>query len=307
MPASALRAVGRWVGRLPDGPNWAYLFILPSIVLVAVVVAYPMATGISLSFQRFRLNEVARQGEFVGLDNYARALADPVVQQAALTTLAFVTSVVAGAFLVGLAVAVLLFSLTRGASTLRLLLLVPLFIPSIVASYTWAFLLDGRAGVINDILRRTGVIDAPIQWFADPSSALGAVIVIEIWHRFPLFSIFLLAALYTIPQELIEAAAVDGANPWQRFRKVKLPLLRPVIIISSILVTLSVAQSPDVIAILTGGGPARATTTLSVYSFQNAYLSFDLGYAAAIACMLFVALAVFVVAYVPLSGILRRG
>jgi multiple sugar transport system permease protein len=274
---------------------------------VAVVVAYPMATGLLMSLQRFKLNDIARQGQFVGLANYARAFADPVVQQAATTTLFFVSSVVIGSLIIGLAVAVLLYSLTRGAGISRLLLLVPLFIPSVVASYTWAFLLDSRAGVVNDILARLGVIEGPVAWFADPQLAFVAVVIIEIWHRFPLFAIFLLAALHTIPHELVEAAAVDGAGAWARFRRIKLPLLLPVIVVSSILVTISVAQSPDVVAILTSGGPARATTTLSVYSFQTAYLGFDLGYAAAIACILFAALAVFVLAYVPTSGILRRG
>jgi multiple sugar transport system permease protein len=305
--AAPFRSVLRRLRRVPDGPHWAYLFILPSLILVAVVVAYPMVTGLLLSLQRFKLNEVARQGEFVGLQNYARALADPVVLQAATTTFFFVSSVVIGSLVVGLSVALVLYSLTRGAAISRLILLVPLFLPSVVASYTWAVLLDGRAGMVNDVLTRLGAIHGPISWFADPKLAFIAVVVIEIWHRFPLFAIFLLAAMYTIPHELAEAAAVDGAGAWARFRRIKLPLLRPIMVISSILVTISVAQSPDVVAILTGGGPARATTTLSLYSFQTGYLAFDLGYAAAIACILFAALAVFVVAYVPVSGILKRG
>jgi multiple sugar transport system permease protein len=297
----------RRLRRLPNGPHWAYLFVLPSLILVGVVVAYPMVTGILLSLQRYRITERSRQGEFVGLQNFQNLFADPVAVQAIGTTIVYVVAVVIGSLILGLLAAVLLAPSFRGGSVVRLLVLVPLFMPSIVASYNWDFLLDSRVGVINDVLLRLGVLTTPRPWLSDPGTALIAVIVIDIWTRFPLFAIFLIAALHTIPDELVEAAAVDGAGPWDRFRRIKLPLLLPVIVISSVLVAISTAQSPDIIAILTKGGPARATTTLSMYAFQKAFLSFDLGYAAAVGTLLFVMLAVFIVVYVRVSGVLRNG
>jgi multiple sugar transport system permease protein len=297
----------RQVRRIPDGPHWAYLFVLPSVVLVGIVVAYPMVTGLLLSFQRYRLNDIRRQGEFVGLGNFERLFVDPVALAAITTTITYVAAVVIGSLLLGLVAAILLAPSFRGAWIARLVVLVPLFMPTLVASYNWSFLLDARAGVLNDVLMRLGILTAPKPWFSDPQTALAAVIIIDIWARFPLFAIFLIAAIHTIPDELVQAAAVDGAGSWARFRHIKLPLLLPIIAICSILVTISVAQSPDIIAILTKGGPARATTTLAMYTFQTAYLSFDLGYAAAIGSLLFALLAIFIVIYVRVSGMLRRG
>jgi multiple sugar transport system permease protein len=306
-PRSFVITGGRAIRSLPNGPYWAYLFIIPSLVLVGSVVAYPMVTGLILSLQRYRVTDLVHQGEFVGLANFARLIADPVAQQATITTIIYVTAVVFGSLVLGLAAAALLFSSFKGISLVRLLILVPLFLPSVIASYTWDFLLDSRAGVINDILVRLGIIGVSIDWLSHPTTALIAVIVVDIWMRFPLFAIFLLAAMFTISEEIVEAAAVDGANGWDRFRRIKLPLLRPMIVIASVLVTISVAQSPDVIVVLTNGGPARATTTLSMYTFQQAFLNFDFGYAAAVGCLLLGLLSIFVIIYARASGLLRRG
>lgn len=305
---SALRIrVGRLADGFVNGPRWAYLFILPSFLLVAVVVVYPMVSGLLLSVENFRLNQIAGQGTFVGLKNFARLVSDPVAAKAALTTLIYVGFVVAGSLVVGLVAALLLFRSFRGASIVRLLILLPLFMPSVVSSYIWWLLMDSRAGVVNDVLLRLGIIDSAKAWFSDPTTALIAVIIIEIWSRYAFFAIFILAGLYTISDDQLEAAAVDGAGSWARFRGITLPLLRPVIVVASVLVTISVTQSPDTLVILTQGGPARATTTLSLYAFQTAYLTFDYGYAGAIGVVLLAALAVFAIVYVKISGVLRSG
>lgn len=299
--------IGRAVDRFVNGPRWAYLFILPSFLLVAIVVVYPMVAGLLLSVQNFKLNQIVGQGDFVGLKNFARLAADPVAAKAAVTTLVYVGFVVVGALLVGLLAALLLFRSFRGAWIFRLLVLLPLFMPSVVSSYIWWLLMDSRAGVVNDVLLRLGIIQTAQAWFSNPTTALIAVIVIEIWSRYAFFAIFILAGLYTISDDQLEAAAVDGAGSWARFRGITLPLLAPVIVVASVLVTISVTQSPDTLVILTQGGPARATTTLSLYAFQTAYLTFDYGYAGAIGVVLLAALSIFAIVYVKISGVLRNG
>jgi multiple sugar transport system permease protein len=162
-------------------------------------------------------------------------------------------------------------------------------------------MLDSRLGVINDILVNMGFLEQYKAWFADPKTAMPATLLISLWRGFPFFSLLLLAGLQAISEDLYEAASVDGANRWDSFWRITLPLLSPVIVATVVLRVIGLVNSPDLLLILTGGGPGHATQVLSLYAFQNAYIDFDFGYSGAISVVMFMILMVFTVVYVRVT------
>jgi multiple sugar transport system permease protein len=184
---------------------------------------------------------------------------------------------------------------------MSVLILLPWFLPSVVVANMWALLLDPRLGVINDVLVRLGIFAHGKAWFADPNTALGAAVLVEAWHGFPFFALLLLAGLQSVPRELYEAATVDGAGPLAEFRNVTLPMLRAVMAAAVVLRVIGLVNSPDLLLILTNGGPGHATEVLSLYAFTNAYQKFDFGYAAALSVIMFLILMVFSWVYVRLT------
>lgn len=290
---------------LSEGRFWAYLLIVPSLILVFAVVVYPVGSGILLSFREMRLTRPQLGTPFVGLRHYADLIADPVVRTAAVNTLVWVVIGAASQFVLGLVAALALDRPLPGIRAARVLVLLPWLMPSVVSAHMWALMLDPRLGVLNDLLVRSGVLDAYRAWFADPATAMPAVLTAELWRWFPFFALFLLAGLQAIPQELHDAAAVDGAGLWDRFRSITLPLLMPVIVAATILRVIGLVNGPDLLIVLTGGGPGHATEVLSLYAFKTAYLSFDFGYAAALSVVLLLVLIVFTVGYVRVSRVGR--
>jgi multiple sugar transport system permease protein len=160
--------------------------------------------------------------------------------------------------------------------------------------------------VINDILVRLGLLTEYKAWFADPNTALSTVLAVSLWNSFPFFTLLLLAGLQGIPDDLYEAASVDGANFWLQFRHVTLPLLTPVIVAVIILRVIGLVNSPDLLIVLTGGGPGNVTEVLSLYAFKKAYSEFNFGYAGALSVFMLLLLMVFTVLYVRLSGVAKE-
>jgi multiple sugar transport system permease protein len=282
--------------------SWPYLLILPSLLLMAAVVIYPIASGVLLSFRDVHLNRPELGQPFVGLRHYLDFLTDPVAWTAIRNTLVYVVVGNVAQFVIGLGAALVLDMRFRGVWLARLLVALPLFLPSIVVAYMWGLLLDFRVGVINDAAVKLGVLHAPLPFLADPSTALASVMVVELWRQVPWYALFLLAGLQAIPHELYEASAVDGAGPWSRFRHITLPMLKPVIIATTVLQAISLANNPDLLVILTGGGPGNTTQVLSLYAFNLAYREFNFGYAATVAVIIFMALLSFTLVYVRASG-----
>jgi multiple sugar transport system permease protein len=284
--------------------HWAYLLILPSLILVAAIVIYPVISGMLISFQQLRLNRPTQTG-FVGLDHYADLIKDPVFQKALVNTLLWVVFGVGTQFLLGLVTALGLNRPLPGMRIARVLVLLPWLLPSVVAGNMWALMLDSRLGVINDLLVKLGLLSTGRPWFADPTTAFPALLVVALWQGFPFFALILLAGLQGIPEDLYEAAAVDGASRWQQFLHVTMPLLTPVTVAVVILRVIGMVNSPDIIIILTNGGPGHATETLSSYAFDTAYQGFNFGYAGALSVIMFLILMIFTVVYVRASGITK--
>lgn len=288
-----------------EGKYWAYILLIPSLLLVSAVVVYPVIDGIWISFHEYRLNRPALGTPWIGLDHYRDMADDPIIRKALRNTTIWVTVGAISQFLLGLISALALHRPLRGIQIARVLVLIPWLLPSVVSANMWRFMLDSRLGIVNDILMRLSIIDRPRAWFTNPETALYEVLIVELWKNFAFFTLFILAALYAIPSELYEASSLDGTGTWRRFRDITLPLLAPVIVAAMILRVIGLFNSPDVLLILTGGGPGNATQTISLYGFQTAYLKFDFGYAASISVLALACLMAFTVVYVRVSGVTK--
>lgn len=295
-----------FLGLVSETRYWAYLLLLPSLVLVAAVIVYPVASGIWLSFHEFNLLRPKLGMRFVGLQQFREFLADPDTHTILGNTAVWVIVGAVSQFLLGLVTALALNRKTlRWSPLARVLILLPWVIPSVVAAHMWALLLDLRLGVVNDVLVRLGVIGGARAWLAEPNTAMPAVLLVDLWRGFPFFTLLLYAGLQTIPEELHEAAGMDGASPWQQFRRITLPLLTPVIVAAVILRVITLVNSPDLMIVLTNGGPGLRTFVISLLAFQTAYESFNFGAAAAVSVVMLVTLMIFTLLYLRFSGVTR--
>jgi multiple sugar transport system permease protein len=292
-------------GDISESSRWAYYLLLPSLLLVALVAVYPVASGVWLSFQRYNLLR-APVPSFIGLSQYADLWGDSVFWTATRNTVVWVAVGAGSQFLLGLIIALALNRpRLRAIGLLRVGLLLPWLMPTVVAGHMWSLLLDSRLGVINDLLVRVGVLHNYVAWFAQAETAMAAVLVVDLWKNFPFFTLLLLAGLQGVPDELYEAAEVDGANAWYRFWRITMPLLTPVIVASVILRVIGLVNAPDLMIILTHGGPGLATHVLSLLAFNDAYTGFNFGAAAAIGTVMLLLLMLFTSAYVRVSGVTR--
>jgi multiple sugar transport system permease protein len=256
-----------------------------------------------MSFREMRLNRPDLGTGWVGLKHYERMLSDPVFWVSLRNTAVWVTFSVAIEFVVGLVAALALNRNLPGSKILAVLILLPYFLPNVVAGHMWALMLDPRLGVINDLLVKAGLLTGYKAWFADPATAMAAAIIVEAWHSFPFFTLLIMAGLKSIPADLYKAADIDGAGPFAQLRLITIPMLKTIIAAAVILRVISLVNSPDLLLILTGGGPGRSTQVLSLYAFQNAYKDFNFGYAGALSVVMFALLMLFAWGYIRLSRI----
>lgn len=303
-PVRELPAIGRWTfaGHLSEGAAWPCLLLLPALLLVASVILYPTLHGLLLGFREWRLLRPDLGTGFVGLRHFRELLGDAVFWQALRNTLVWLASTTTIEFALGLATAVALERRLPGSRWFAAAICLPYFLPSVVVGHLWALLLDFSDGPVNSVLVGVGLLSAPSAWFADPRTAFECAVLAEVWHGFPFFTLILLAAFRAVPREQLEAAAVDGAGALVCLYRVTLPLLRVVIAAAVLLRAIGLVAAPDLIFILTGGGPGRSTQTLSLYAFETAYRGFDFGYASALSTMTGLILVVLAAAYVRLAG-----
>ncbi|MBP2356189.1 multiple sugar transport system permease protein [Kribbella aluminosa] len=254
------------------------LLVLPAVTLLTAVLIYPLIGAVIDAF--FDHNLLVSGRTFTGLDNLASAAKDlwPLLR----TTLLFAVPATLLPFLIGLVAALGLNQRMRGRGILRSVLLVPWILPGVVVSFLWLWIFDANYGVLNGVLRSIGLIDSNVGWLDSGTGALLAVVVARCWSTFPWMMVMLLAGLQALPAGAIEAAHVDGANALQRFRFITWPSLRPVAGVVVLLEFMWNFQHFDTIYVLTGGGPARATTTFSLAVYETAFKGFDLGKASAI-------------------------
>jgi ABC-type sugar transport system permease subunit len=233
--------------------------------------------------------------------------ADPDTIPIALRTLGWIAGTVAIRFVLGFAGALIFNAKVRGTVWLRVLVIIPWTLPSVVAANLWRWMLQGDIGVIDQTLRATGLGFLAADWLGDPTFALWAVMIAYSWQGFPFVMLLLLAGLQGLSQEQFEAAALDGANWWQTFRLITLPSMRGIIAIALILEVVSSINSFDTIMIMTGGGPANATLTFGINIYRTGFSLFDFGKASALSVLLFVAALVVFVVYGSVNRRSARG
>jgi multiple sugar transport system permease protein len=277
-PAPPQRSRFTWGRRLTP-----YGYLSPTILLIVVLMVVPIVMVISYSF---RDNVIIQDNSvFAGFANYTKILKDPDFAVALKNTAVFITVSMAAHLLLGLAFAMMLNSPMLSGVTkaiFRIVYILPWLFTIAVIAVIWRLLLD-PAGVINYLLHSFGLIQHNVDWLGDPAKALWVVTFVNIWSGYPFFMISLLAGLQGIPTDLYEAAAVDGANPWQRFRSVTLPQLRPVIVSMAVLDLIWTSQQFALIWMMTGGGPLHATEMLSTYTYKQAFSEYEFSTASAAA------------------------
>lgn len=274
---------------------WPYLLITPALITIIAVVFFPVLNAIFMSFQSYDLRRPS-QIHFTGLANYMSAIQDPLFWQALLKTIIWVGVGVGLQFVFGFMLALLLNRKFWGRGVIRSISLIPWVTPGVLIGLMWRWIYDGNYGVLNDVLMRLGLIKNNIPFLAQQSTAFPMVILTIVWQGIPFFALMLLAGLQGIPEELYDAANVDGANAFQRFFSITVPSLRNTIFVTTLLRIIWVANSVDVIFNLTEGGPAYATQTLSVYVFNKGN-TLNLGYASTMAILLALSLAIVAVPY----------
>jgi trehalose/maltose transport system permease protein len=273
----------------------AWMLLTPALVVVALVAIYPLGRTIYQSFtdQQFLALEPTK---WVGLQNYRDLLDDQLFRDTVWTTVKFTVITVTFEFVVGLIVALVVNSKFRGRGLMRAVMLVPWAIPTVVAAQMWKWMLDDTFGVINDAGIRLHLLDEPRAWISDPGTSLAAVSAVDIWKTVPFVALLLLAGLQVIPQDLYEAAEVDGANVFQQFRKITLPLLAPAILVTLIFRTLDALRVFDVFYVFFGNRPD--ISTMAIYDQSILVSDGYVGYGSAISVAIFLIISLFVVIYV---------
>jgi ABC-type sugar transport system permease subunit len=280
-----------------------YLLILPSIIFLIAIEFYPLGVGLLEAFKYHnRVQPWATQ--FNGMDNFVKAFNDHTVRIALRTSFVMVVGIVGLSYLLGLLAGVLLNMDIRLRGLYRALILIPWVIPPVVSLISWQWMLNDQFGIINRILMRMGVIGEhdPILWLADPDLALLSIIVVGSWTRFPFMMITVLAALTAIPDDLREAASLDGATSFQTFRHIVFPMILPVSVIATLLQAIWVFNDFGLPFVLTGGGPANATTPLILLAYKEAFQRFNIGYGTSLAVIAMVLMLILGAFYLRLQA-----
>jgi multiple sugar transport system permease protein len=267
-----------------------WLFVFPSVALLALVFAYPIGRAFWLSLFTRNLG-TALKPEFSGLDNYQRMLIDGHFWQSLGNTVVFTAASVSLEFLLGLGIALVLNQSFRGRGALRAIAILPWALPTALMGLVWAWIFNDQYGVWNDILMRLGLIKTGVNWLGEPPLAMLSVIAADVWKTTPFVSILLLAGLQSIPEDLYEAYALDGATAWQSFQNITLPMLLPQILIALLFRFAQAFGAFDLIQVLTAGGPAGATETVSLYIYSTVMRYLDFGYGATLVVVTFLGLA----------------
>jgi multiple sugar transport system permease protein len=250
---------------LENERNLAFLLLLPTMVLLGLFIAYPFMRGILLSVTDAR---VGVPGEFVGLENFQRLAADPIFHTVVWNTCWYTLVTTIFKLGLGLWLALLLNRSFRFKAFTRAFILLPFIIPTVLSTFAWKWMFDPTFSVLNWMLYQTGLIRTAINWLGDGDLAMLSIIIVNIWRGVPFFAISLLAGLQTISPDLNEAAAIDGARPWQRFWYITWPLLLPVTMVVMLFSVIQTFADFQIVYVMTGGGPANATHLFATYAYQ---------------------------------------
>jgi trehalose/maltose transport system permease protein len=262
------------------------VLLVPALASIGAVSIYPVLLGLWLSFRDTTL--ASPTDTFIGLGNYRQIVSDGQFWNAWIHTIQFTTASTLLETLFGLMIALVLSERFRGRGIVRAAMLVPWAIPTVVTSKMFGWLFDGQNGLVNYLLRSVGLLQHNVNWLGSPDFALATIVIADVWKTTPFIALLLMAGLQTIPDALAEASVIDGANAWQRFWYVRLPLLTPTLLIASMFRALDAFRIFDLVYVLTGGGPADATEVLSTFTYKNLFSALQVGYGSTLATIMFI-------------------
>ena len=269
-----------------------YRFVIPALILLSLVTVYPLVYVFYLSlYRRLLIFDISR---FVGFENYLFIFRDDRFWNALKNTIYFTVTSVSLELLLGLFIAILLNRTFRFKGMMRAIILIPWAIPTVVSAKMWEWMYNTDFGVLNYLL------GMKINWLGSPFWAMNAAIFMDVWKTTPFVTILLMAGLQVIPQEIYRAARVDGAGLFAIFRKITLPLLKPVILVVLLFRTLDAFRVFDAIYVLTGGGPANTTETLSIYAYKVLFQTLQFGYGSALSVVIFLCIGSISIFYIRL-------
>ncbi|HOP47674.1 MAG TPA: sugar ABC transporter permease [Desulfobacteraceae bacterium] len=277
------------------------ILLLPALGILLLFIALPISQSIWLSLHRVIIGLPGLGELFIGLSNYRELFQDPVARHSFWVTLFFVTVTTFFELLIGLFLALLINLRFPGRGALRACVLIPWAIPTVVAAQMWRFLFNDSYGLINYMLFG-GNSTSYIPWLALPNTALAAIITADIWKTSSFAALLILAGLQIIPEELNQAAAVDGAGTWRRFKHITLPLIRPALLVALLFRTIDAFRVFDLAFVMTQGGPADGTNVLQLYGYRKLFVEGLMGYGSAISVVIFIIILFLAVLYVHLAG-----
>jgi len=261
-----------------------YALLSPAVLVTLTIVFFPMIQAVWMSFHDYVLFR-PKDISFVGLKNFITAFNDEVFWISLRHTIVWIGITVPAQLFLGLCTALLLNQKFFWRPIARALIIIPWALPSVVIALMWVWIYDSNYGILNDLLLRANILKTAIPWLADPDTALYAIILTLTWQGFPFFAVMILAGLQSIPTSYYEAASIDGASNFRQFWHITLPGISGVVFTAVLLRIIWVANSIDVIFVMTGGGPGYATYTLPLYAFIKARTGLDFGYGSAIAVL----------------------
>ena len=274
---------------------------LPALAFVLIFALYPVISSFYLSLHEIILALPELGEPFVGLENYRVFIKDAVAQHAFLVTVAFVLLSTAIELLLGLGIALIVHEQFKGRGWVRAMVLIPWAIPTVVASQMWRYIFNDQYGLVNLILFGNEV-SRYIPWLANPVFAFLAIVLADVWKTSSFAGLLILAGLQVIPDELYDAARIDGANAWQRFWKITLPLLKPAILVALLFRTMDAFRVFDLVFVMTQGGPADATQVLQYYGYKTLFTEGMLGYGSTISVAVFLSIFIFSLFYIRIIG-----
>jgi multiple sugar transport system permease protein len=281
-----------------------YALIAPAVLLCALVLLYPLGQAVRISLYRKVLGFPER---FIGLGNFGDLFGDAQFLNSLGITFWWTVGSVVGQVLLGFGLAILLNRSFRGRALYRTLFLLPWVVPNFIAALTWVWMFNDRFGIIPSLLVGLGLVQERTLFLADPGLALPAVIAVNIWKNYAFVMIVMLAALQAIPHDLYEAARVDGANIWQEFLSITLPLVKPMLFIVVLLRVIWTFNTFELVFIMTEGGPGRSTEILTITAFLQAFRGGVMGYGSSIGVILMILTLAFALVYVRLQARTLRG
>jgi multiple sugar transport system permease protein len=259
-------------------PPWLVL-LMPAFVILLAVIAVPLVLSLYSSFTAFHLTRPETITRWVGTFNYEKAIGDANFWSAFGRTVLLLTVALNLEMLLGLGLALMVAKVTRGQRLLRTMMMFPMMFSPILVGFQFKFIFNDNVGLLNNALQSLGLTDVAIPWLVDAQLAFISIVVAEVWTSTSVFAILILAGLFAIPQDPVEAARVDGCTPWQTFRYVTLPFLMPFIYIAMAIRSLDVARAYDIVQVMTAGGPARRTELLWTLIGRTGYVDARMGYA----------------------------